>query len=152
MTPKERAADLRLQRTYGITLVEYNQQLRKQKGVCAICGRPPKRLRLAVDHNHKIERTKIVTFLLPEGWVAGAFVTVDGKSGVEVSGSGTTKAEAINAVRLKLKRRSVRGLLCMICNRKVLGIMERFRIVPARVIDYLCKYDPSNALVNPIKE
>lgn len=52
MTPKDRAADLRLQREYGRTLEEYNKVLKYQKGGCGICHNPPKTVRLAVDHCH----------------------------------------------------------------------------------------------------
>jgi hypothetical protein len=151
MSPKDRAADLRLRRIYGITLAEYNRKLKEQAGRCAICRRPPRKLRLGVDHNHAIERTKVLTAPanLPGGkaFVASAFVTHDGKSGVTVTGLAETKAEAIAQVKLKLKRRSVRGLLCMICNRKVLGSMERFKVRPDAVQQYLQYHDPNNPLV-----
>ena len=39
-------------RLYGITLAQYDRMLLLQGGVCAICGRPPKTKRLAVDHDH----------------------------------------------------------------------------------------------------
>lgn len=97
MDKKDKAADARLRRVYGISLAQYNKQLKKQKGVCWICFRPPKRLRLAVDHNHKTGK--------------------------------------------------IRGLLCMICNRKVLGCIERFKIIPQRVVNYLKHFDPENPLV-----
>ncbi len=42
----------RLSRKYDITLYEYNELLKKQKGVCAICKQPPSDRRLCVDHNH----------------------------------------------------------------------------------------------------
>lgn len=42
-----------LQRTYGIGVEEYNLLNEAQGGVCAICGRPPLNLPLAVDHDHK---------------------------------------------------------------------------------------------------
>lgn len=38
---------------YGMTEADYQQLFDKQCGVCAICGRPPHRRRLAVDHDHK---------------------------------------------------------------------------------------------------
>lgn len=38
---------------YGITIAQYDAKLADQGGVCAICGKPPKRARLHVDHNHK---------------------------------------------------------------------------------------------------
>lgn len=48
-----------LRRDYGITLAQYNEQLRKQAGRCAICRRPEtvklrsgKLRRLSVDHDH----------------------------------------------------------------------------------------------------
>ena len=48
-----------LQRYFGISLVEYNEMLENQDGVCAICGKEEatkvngKRVRLSVDHDHK---------------------------------------------------------------------------------------------------
>ena len=50
-----------LTRTYGITLEQYNALLIAQAGVCKICGRPPKKRPLHVDHNHK---TKVIRGLL----------------------------------------------------------------------------------------
>lgn len=50
---RARARDLRLRRTFGISAEEYDQLLEHQKGVCAICGNPPKKQRLHVDHDHK---------------------------------------------------------------------------------------------------
>jgi hypothetical protein len=38
---------------YGITLEQYEAQLDKQGGVCAICCNPPTTRRLCVDHNHE---------------------------------------------------------------------------------------------------
>lgn len=38
---------------YGITIAQYEKMLALQGGVCKICGRPPKTVRLAVDHDHK---------------------------------------------------------------------------------------------------
>jgi hypothetical protein len=45
--------DYRLKYQYGITAKEYDELLGLQKGVCAICGRPPKTTRLHVDHKHQ---------------------------------------------------------------------------------------------------
>lgn len=51
-TDKEHFKDVDLRRTYGITLIQYNQMLTAQNGVCAKCGRPPSGKRpLAVDHD-----------------------------------------------------------------------------------------------------
>jgi hypothetical protein len=80
---------------YGITAAEYDSLFAAQGGKCAICDRPPKRIRLAVDHDHK--------------------------------GSG---------------RESVRGLLCMMCNRKIVGVIERYKVKPARIAAYLSAERP----------
>lgn len=45
--------DAYLRRMYGITEGEYEDQLALQGGVCWVCQKPPKRLRLAVDHKHQ---------------------------------------------------------------------------------------------------
>lgn len=42
----------RLKCTYGITPEQYERMFRNQQGRCAICERPPKNVRLAVDHDH----------------------------------------------------------------------------------------------------
>ena len=65
-TKKEKDAKYRawaatLKRKYGITAKEYEALFKRQGGVCAICGRPPKTRRLHVDHCH---RTKVVRGLL----------------------------------------------------------------------------------------
>lgn len=47
-----------LKKTYGVTLEWYEEQLAKQEGLCAICGKPEtviicgKQISLAVDHCH----------------------------------------------------------------------------------------------------
>ena len=48
----------RLRDKYGITPERYDLILDSQHGVCAICGRPPKTRRLAVDHDHKTKRVR----------------------------------------------------------------------------------------------
>ena len=46
--------DVYLRKTYGITLLQYEELLKKQGGVCAVCQRPPKDGKnLSVDHNHE---------------------------------------------------------------------------------------------------
>ena len=37
----------------GFTLQTYEEQVKKQSGVCAICGEQEKSKNLAVDHNHQ---------------------------------------------------------------------------------------------------
>jgi hypothetical protein len=41
-----------LQREFGITVERYDEMLRNQNGLCAICGNPGGRRLLAVDHDH----------------------------------------------------------------------------------------------------
>ena len=45
-------------RQYGITGEEYNAMLAAQHGGCALCGAPPTRNRLAVDHDHETGRVR----------------------------------------------------------------------------------------------
>lgn len=47
------AYELRLKKTYGITLEQYEALLAHQDGRCAVCYGKPRKRRLAVDHNHK---------------------------------------------------------------------------------------------------
>jgi hypothetical protein len=48
---EDREAHLR--RTFGITSADYEALLARQNGGCAICGRPPKKAALHVDHDHE---------------------------------------------------------------------------------------------------
>jgi len=48
----------RYQKKYGITIKQYNLMLKQQGGVCKLCKRPPKSVRLAVDHDHKSGRVR----------------------------------------------------------------------------------------------
>jgi hypothetical protein len=47
-----------LKRKYGINEKVFEQMMKAQKGVCAICGSPPKTRRLHVDHDHKDGRVR----------------------------------------------------------------------------------------------
>lgn len=110
---KNLAADKRLQKTYGITLADYDRMLKEQNGGCWICGKPPKgNKRLHVDHDHKKGREKVYV-RKPAGtnvWVA---YTDSGVGGGQVFFS---RKEALDFVRRKVLRLSVRGLLCWRCN------------------------------------
>lgn len=48
----------RLMYTYGISLADYNRLLTSQNNSCAICGKPPLKRKLAVDHNHASQRVR----------------------------------------------------------------------------------------------
>jgi hypothetical protein len=65
---KEKARDGELLRKYGITSLEYDAILASQDGACWICGKPPGKTRLHVDHEHvkndkkadpRLKRTKV---------------------------------------------------------------------------------------------
>jgi hypothetical protein len=114
MINKDRAADLRLRRVFGITLVEYNNILAAQHGVCKICGRQPAKVRLAVDHDHRFDRIKIKISKfsnLFKGLAYNPFLNVF----IELVHP--NRKELRKLIKLMLRRRSIRGLLCMNCNR-----------------------------------
>jgi len=58
MSPSERSRDRYLVRTYGITALDYDALLAAHDGTCWICGRPPKKRRLHVEHDHKTGRVR----------------------------------------------------------------------------------------------
>ena len=90
MTPEEKRRDYKLRSRYKITLDQYDKMLKKQGGVCAICGRPPGiKKALDTDHCHKT------------GYV--------------------------------------RGLLCMVCNRKRVGSLRDKREIWVGMRDYISK-------------
>jgi len=55
---KTTGTKLRLWMLYRLTPEEYDKILKYQSGVCACCGKPPKRIRLAVDHCHTSGRIR----------------------------------------------------------------------------------------------
>lgn len=57
-TEAERRRALRLMRDFGITVEQYDKMLELQGGVCVFCKRPPKKLRLAVEHCHDTGRVR----------------------------------------------------------------------------------------------
>jgi len=91
MTSSEKARARRMAK-YGLTIEKYEDILAAQNGVCKICGRPPKKQRLNVDHDHALEKKGLMF---------------------------------------------VRGLLCAMCNHKILGVIERYRVDPQKIVDYL---------------
>ena len=63
-TPTQRNAYL--VKHYGITSEQYEEMLEAQDGRCALCGKRSLKLRLAVDHDHTLDRLgfKVVNGLL----------------------------------------------------------------------------------------
>lgn len=50
---KKKQQELLRKRRYGLNTGEYDILFQVQNGLCAICGNPPEKKGLAVDHNHK---------------------------------------------------------------------------------------------------
>ena len=46
-----------MERSYGITLEEYNKMVKNQNGKCAICGTSPKET-LTIDHDHNTGKVR----------------------------------------------------------------------------------------------
>lgn len=132
MTAEEIKADKRLQRTYGITLAEYNKMLADQQGGCAICHRPPSHIRLAVDHDHKFDRLKVTVRKADNLWIASCDI-------LGITSRGTDKKCVRKHVKLMLRHKSLRGLLCVNCNRG----LQKFYDKPERfeaAAQYLRKF------------
>lgn len=111
LTPKDKY----LRKRFGITETEYNRQLERQGGGCIICGSTPKTRALHVDHDHRIEQWIIKSRKISKGvWVARPDSIL---KKLDFSEVGKTKPEARARVKDKLRRISVRGLICFPCNR-----------------------------------
>ena len=128
MTKSQHKRDLYLRRKYNKSLVWYNHQLHKQHGKCAICRKKYNKkgelLVLAVDHDHKLAKLKVLSFKVGALWHArvkaiGWIVTRHKKRG-----------KAIKEAKRILLRLSVRGLLCWPCN----TALQKFRDNPTLMI------------------
>ena len=135
-SPKEKAADLRLRKVFGITLDEYNAILRSQNGVCKICGRPPVKFRLAVDHDHRFDRIKIKISKYKNIFLGYAY---DLFLSVKIERVDPNRKVLRSIIHLILQRKSIRGLLCMNCNRglqKFYDKPERFEAAAKYLRDF----------------
>jgi len=103
----DRATDLRLRKTYNITLKDYEYLAALNGGGCWICGAVPATRRLHVDHDHGWKKVKIEAAKYEEQWSASAkynddvFICVQPKRSLAVRGA-----------KRMLLRSSIRGLLC----------------------------------------
>lgn len=50
---KDQAISRSMKMNYGIDIHQYRQMLSEQKGLCKLCGKPPRKRRLVIDHCHK---------------------------------------------------------------------------------------------------
>jgi hypothetical protein len=107
----DEATDRRLKKTYGVGLDWYNHQLKAQGGGCWICGVKPGTRRLHVDHDHSWKKIKINTFR-EEAPYLGSWAASAVYGTTEYTGYGEKKSLAVKMVKDKLKKASVRGLLC----------------------------------------
>jgi Recombination endonuclease VII len=143
VTPQEKAKDSRLKRIYCRDLAWYNNTFARQHGGCAICGRAPGTLGLFVDHDHHwvtkgMDSLEILRYKAYDK----VFYTATAFKGTqdEITASGKTKGEVRKAIKRLLVGQSVRGLLCMICNRKIVGVIERFKVPIDNIHAYLHKH------------
>lgn len=125
MTSKEKLADKRLQRIYGIGLADYENMLFAQNGVCLICRKPPGTIRMSVDHSHLFDHAKVTMVRKEKNcYFASAEVY-----GVRYTESGSNKGDVRRALKRKLRRASLRGLLHYPCNKG----LSYFRDDPERL-------------------
>ena len=106
MTPKEKAKDRRLWKTYRWTLEMYNRLGELQGWRCAGCGKHVSEKSLNLDHYHfKITLSN----LTGSEFKWRAYTEIDGDSFI---GQGKTQKEARLALKDVALPASVRGLLC----------------------------------------
>lgn len=100
---------------YNLTVVEYDQIVMAQGGVCRCCGKPAVNQDLHVDHEHRVATTKVRCRAIAGQWVATT------ELGGEFTHP-TDKAAAVLAAKRWLLRKSIRGLLCWKCNMLLLAV------------------------------
>lgn len=115
MTPEEIKLDKYYQKKFGWSLAQVDTLFADQDSVCAICRRPPGKYRLSLDHDHAFDRIKLFIERLPD-WNFAAFSNKTDASCIAI---GATKKEARENGKRVLRRRSVRGGLCMRCNKGI---------------------------------
>jgi len=138
MTRKLTARDRSLRKKYGITEEEYNTQIVRQGGGCKICGSLPKTRSLHVDHDHKIQNWKILSKKLGNKRWAAYPDSIPGHL-LDFCEYAETKPLARAKVKEKLRRMSVRGIICFPCNRGIRVFFDDPRKM-IRAAEYLQKY------------
>lgn len=143
LTPEEKRLDKYYLKKFGWTLAEVNAMFADQKNVCAACHRPPGERRMSVDHDHVYDRVKITVSRITEGQEHPFHFlgTATDHNGVFYSMYVKTRKDARPAIRKLLRRVSVRGGLCLRCN-KGLAMFEDSKapLPPAERLDNLAAY------------
>lgn len=136
MTPEKRL-DGYYRRKFGWSLEKVDALAAEQNNVCAICHRPPGKIRLSLDHDHFFDRVKIRVYRDYDDyyWVA------DAAPFVEPFGGYKSRKEAKQAIKRMLRRQSVRGLLCFRCNSGLQKFEDsKAPLSPAERFDNAAKY------------
>ena len=136
----DKAADQRLQKTYNITLREYEEMAKQNNGCCWVSGKPAGTRRLHVDHDHSWKKVKIDTAKLKGGWCASGIYNK-----VEYVGFNTKKSLAVRKVKRDLLRASVRGLLSYQINSGLQKFGDDPRLLRAAA-DYLENFQKGSPL------
>ena len=115
MTPEEKRLDKYYQKKFDWSLQEVDALFANQDNLCAICHRPAGKYRLSLDHDHAFDRVKIAVCKRKDEqyWVAEAMPFIPPYGGY------STRKEAKDFIRRKLRRMSVRGGLCLRCNKGI---------------------------------
>lgn len=114
MTPEQKLNKYYLKK-FGWTSTEVDALFASQGSVCKICGRPPGVRRLNLDHDHAFDKIKLWIERLRD-WNWAAFLNPTDASCIAI---GDTKKQARENGRRELRRRSVRGGLCLRCNKGI---------------------------------
>lgn len=138
MTKKELRRDKYLRRTYGRSLRWYNRKLDEQDGRCEICNKHwtdfDAQKPLAVDHDHKLAGLYIYTLR-----IVNMFVAYVPQFKFKVFVSFKSPKVVRKKMRMWLKRKANRGLLCYPCNTALRKLGDKPKKFLAAAI-YLHKY------------
>jgi hypothetical protein len=145
MTPEQKL-DKYYQLKFGWTLAEVDAMFAKQGNVCAACKRPPGKYRLSVDHDHVFDRIKVTTRKHEGAWLTEPKSPEDieflkNEKTATCAWGWPTKAENKKVLLLIWRQRSVRGGLCLRCN-KGLQMFEDSKapLPPAERLERLAAY------------
>lgn len=117
--------DKYLRQKFNISEEEYNSALAEQNGKCKGCLYVPTTVSLHVDHNHEIANRKVLSEKKNGVWWAYP----ENQAGIfNFEESAKTKSLAIRAVKRRLLRYSVRGLVCWHCNASIKKLRDSWAI------------------------